>query len=328
MDHDTPENIAQTVAKIMEQNGELAILDATELRRSLSDPLLLAIPNGQTVCDFTNELRAAQSLMKPFQRKGTAKLTTVDSLIEWANRFKGENSVIYGQNEATNLSLTCIADYHAKGAATVVDDMGDPTARHCHHRAIYAFPLSKQWQQWSKISGQAMSGVEMGVFLEDNILDVIDPHIQLTTPGIAGAEATESDLRLIDIARRLEGSFGTGAQLLGMAKSFTVNETADYTVATNLTTGEHTIQVKAEHQDGNGQPIKVPKLFLIAIPVFEGGPSYRLPVRFQYRKSGSTVKFVLTLHDPKHAKDHAFGEAAESVKDKTGMPLLMGTPET
>ena len=153
MDHDTPENIAQTVAKIMEQNGEIAILDAPKIRRSLSDPLLIAVPNGQTVRDFTIELRASQCMMNPFQREGTAKLTTVDSLIEWANRFKGENSVIYAQNEATKLSLTCIADYHAKGAATVVDDMGDPTARHCHHRASYAFPLSKQWQQWSKISG-------------------------------------------------------------------------------------------------------------------------------------------------------------------------------
>jgi uncharacterized protein YfdQ (DUF2303 family) len=327
LDHKTPENIAQTVANIMEQIGAVDVMDITTATRRIDDPLVLAVPAGQTVQDFTDRLRQVQQILKPYQRKGTAKLTTVRSLIDWANRFKGENSIIYAQNDAANLSLTCVADYHGAGAAIIDNLNGDPSARHCHHRATYAFPLSKQWQAWTAISGAAQSGVEMGVFLENNILDVIDPHLQLTSPGIAGAEATEADHRLIDIARRLEGSYGTGAQLLGMAKSFTVNEAADYTVAHNSTTGEQTIQIKSEHVDGTGQPIKVPKLFLIAIPVFEGGPAYRLPVRFQYRKAGATVKFVLTLHDPKHAKDHAFDEAAQTVQADTSLPLLMGQPE-
>lgn len=327
MDDHTPENIAQTVVKIMEQNGEVDILPAEKVARLAHDPLLMAVPLGKQVQDFTAKLREHQQLLKPFQRKGTAHLTTVASLIDWANRFKGDNSVIYGRNEEKELSLTCIADYHGEGPENLDEASGDPTARHCRHRAVYAFPLSKQWQAWAAVSGSAMSGVEMGTFLEDNILDVIDPHLQLTSPGLPGQDATEADLRLIDIARRLEGNYGTGAQLLGMAKSFTVNETADYTVVNNLTTGEYSVQVKSEHIDGTGQPIRVPKLFLIAIPVFEGGPAYRLPVRFQYRKAGATVKFVLTLHDPKHAKDHAFDEAAAAAAESTGLPLLMGTPE-
>jgi len=203
LDYDTtPENIAQTVAKIMAETGIVDVLPAADITRQINEPLLLAVPSGQTVQDFSKTLREAQQILKPFQRKGTAKLTTVASLIDWANRFKGPNSVIYGQNESTNLSLTCIADYHDKGPAEIDNTYGDPTARHCHHRATYAFPLSKQWQAWAKVSGQPLSSVEMGTFLEDNILDVIDPHLQLTSPGIAGQEATESDLRLIDIARR------------------------------------------------------------------------------------------------------------------------------
>lgn len=329
MDYDTEgrENIAQTVAKIMEQNGAVDVLPSDKITRPLTEPLLLAVPSGQKVEDFTRYLREAQQVLKPLKRKGTAKLSTIESVIEWANRFKGLGSVLYAQNDGNAPSLTCIADYHEAGAETLDLHFGDPTARHCQHRATYAFPLSKQWQAWMKVSGNPISGVEMGVFLEDNILDVIDPHIQLTSPGIAGAEASEADLRLINIAQRLEGSYGTGTQLLGMAKSFTVNEAADYTVANNSTTGEATIQIKSEHLDGTGQPIRVPKLFLIAIPVFENGPAYRLPVRFQYRKAGPTVKFILTLHDPKHAKDHAFDEAVQHAAEATKLPLLIGTPE-
>lgn len=327
MDYPTPENVAQTVAKIMEQGGTVDVLGAEMTARDLASPLLIAVPDGQKVTDLTSQLRAASSYMKPHKREGTARLTTLDSVITWANRFKGEGSVLYAKNDDDAPSLTCIADYHLGGAPSVDVMTGDPTARHGKHRAAYSFPLSKKWQAWMKMSGTAQSGVEMGAFLEDNILDVIDPPIQLTTPGIAGSEANEAELRLIDIARRLEGSYGTGAQLLGMAKSFTVNEAADYAVAHNSTTGEATVQIKSEHLDSSGAPIRVPKLFLIAIPVFEGGVVFRLPVRFQYRKAGSTVKFFLTIHDPKHAKDIAFDEAVNEAATETGLPLLIGTPE-
>ena len=324
---DGAENIAQTVAKIMEQHGAVDMLLRDTILPNLGTPLLMAVPAGQQVQDFTDKLRAAQSFLKPFQRKGTATMQDLASLIAWANRFKGDNSALYASNTGDTPKLTCIADYHFEGPAQITD-MGDPTARHGHHRATYAFPLSRQWKAWQAQSGKPVSGVEMGEFLENFILDVIDPPMSLTSPGIRGSEASEADLRLIDIARRLDGSFGNANQLLGMAKSFTVNESADYMVAHNSTTGEATIQIKSEHIDGNGQPIKVPKLFLIAIPVFENGPAYRLPVRFQYRKAGPTVKFVLTLHDPKHAMDHAFTEATQQASQDTSLPLFIGSPES
>jgi hypothetical protein len=113
-----------------------------------------------------------------------------------------------------------------------------------------------------------------------------------------------------------------------MAKSFTVNEAANYSVSHNSTTGEASVQISAEHLDEKGQPVRVPKLFLIAIPVFENGPAYRLPVRFQYRKSGATVKFILTLHDPKTALDDAFHEATNHAAAETELPLFLGTPES
>lgn len=326
-DETTPENIAQTVAKIMSDNMAMPTpLEPDLMPRDLSTPLLVAVPNQHQVQDFTAKLREAQSILKPFMRKGTAKMADLASLIGWANRFKDSNSVLYALNQDSGPTLTCIADYHMAGPSSL-DEMGDITARHGQHRASYTFPVSKQWARWMKASGDAMSGVEMGAFLEDNILDVIDPPTALTLPGLAGAEATEAEIRLIDIARRLEGSYGNASQLMGMAKSFTVNEAADYTVAHNSTTGEATVQIKSEHMDANGQPIKVPKLFLIAIPVFEGGPAYRLPVRFQYRKAGQTVKFFLTLHDPKFARDHAFDEAVQAAHTETGLPLFMGQPE-
>lgn len=191
MENDTRENIAQTVAKIMEKGGTVNVLPGEDIQRNLDAPLLMAVPAGQSVIDFTAALRAAQSLIRPLQRKGTAKLTTLQSVIDWANRFKNADSVLYAQNEGAAPCLTCIADYHLAGPSQIDSAGFETTARHGHHRATYSFPLSKQWQAWLKVSGAAMSGVEMGTFLEDNILDVIDPPLSLTSPGIAGAEATQ-----------------------------------------------------------------------------------------------------------------------------------------
>ncbi len=317
------ENIAQTVARIAQRFGDTHAMHTHD-----AGVALFSLPESRKIVDLTAELRKHAEYAQPFARKGTARMTDLASLIDWANRFKGGTSALYASlKDGSGPAISCIADYHAAGPATVDMD-GDPAARHCQHRAIYAFPLSKQWNAWRKVSGQPMSGIEMGVFLEDNILDVIDPPIQLTRPGIAGAEASEAELRLIDIARRLEGSYGNANQLLGMAKSFTVDEAAAYTVAHNSTTGEATVQIKSEHMDKDGQPIKVPKLFPIAIPVFERGHVYRLPVRFQYRKAGPTVKFILTLHDPAAAIEDAFNEATAQAAEQTGLPLFLGSPET
>lgn len=324
---DTPENVAQTVADLMGKMPGPAVLAADYVHRDPTQPLLIAVPDGTKITDYSDRLHIAAQLMKPYQRTGTAQMADLTSLIAWAIRFRAENSVLFGKNTKSAISLTCIADYHLSGPATI-GDAGDPTARYGKHRASYTFPTSKSWDLWSAISGTGMTSMEMGAFLEDNILDVIDPPLSLTTPGIAGAEATESDHRLIDIARRLEGSYGTGYQLFGMAKSFSVHETSEFVEQRNSTTGEAALVHKTDHTDGNGQPIKIPKLFLIAIPVFDGGPAYRLPVRFQYRKSRDGVKFTLTLHDPKNALDHAFFEAMDRATTETGLPLFIGTPET
>lgn len=325
-DH-TPENIAQTVRDILATQPDCTVLDPTHIARHSTAPLLISVPDGRKIVDLTDNLRKVQSTLTPLRRTGTAKMTDLQSVIDWANRNKDADSALFAQNSETAPSITAIADYNRNGAETVHDGGFSTMARHGTHRATYTFPLSKQWKAWDAVSGKGMTSLEMGVFLEDHILDVIDPPLSLTSPGIAGAEASASDLRLIDIARRLEGNYGNAAQLLNMAKSFTVNETSDYTVQHNSTSGEGMLVVKSEHLDANNQPIRPPKLFLIAIPVFDNGPAYRIPVRFQYRKSGSKLAFFMTLHDPQHSKDHAFTEATRHAVESTSLPLFLGQPE-
>lgn len=320
------ENPAETMRKVIEEIGHVDALSFAE-HHTPGDPFLVAVPKGREVKDLTQTMQAIAERVKPFHRKGTARLETLASLTDWANRFQGESSALFANPDMDAPSLTCIADYHAEGAPEIDAEVGDESARHCHHRGVYRFPLSDEWKAWMAVSGRALEKDEMGEFIEANAKDVMDP-----TPGIIEGRETDKlqpwENRLIRTARQIEGRFGQLHQLLTMSKRFQVYETSDLKVTTNRDSGEAEIQFLNEHKDADGKPLNIPNLIIITIPVFRGGAPYRMPVRFRYRKSGASVKFILTVYNPEKAFEAAFEEATEEARQQTDLPLFYGTPES
>src|SRR5690606_12906176 len=101
---------------------------------------LVSMPAKRDITDLTLYHREAAQYLKPARRRGTAHFADLASLNTWANRFKGETSVLFASPDMRAPTLTCIADYHAEGPADPDNPQGDPTARHCQHRAVYDFP--------------------------------------------------------------------------------------------------------------------------------------------------------------------------------------------
>lgn len=321
----TMQNPAETMRDIMKEIGRHDPIE-TPTVIDLGKAHLITLPDGRKVSDLTDKLREAAGYLKPLRRAGTARLDDLDSLIAWAKRFQAENSVLFAKPDMQRPTLTCIADYHLEGPAQSVAPAGDPTARHCHHRAIYSFPLSEEWKDWMRISGQPLDKDEMGEFIEAHAKDIMDP-----TPAVLGGTISDEnepwENRLIQTAQKIEGRFGQLSQLLAMSRRFQVHETSDLTVKTNRDTGESEIQFLNEHKGADGKPLNVPNLITIAIPVFLNGAPYRLPVRFRYRKAGASVKFILTIYNPEKAFEAAFDEAVATARDATGLPMFQGTPE-
>src|SRR3546814_13779715 len=106
-----------------------------------------------------------------------------------------------------------------------------------------------------------------------------------------------------------------------------VYEKANVSEAVNLASGEVQIQFTSEHVDGTGSPLKVPNLFLIAIPVFKNGQFYRLAARLRYRRAPEGLVFWYELWRADRAFDHAFRDSCERARVDTELPLLFGTPE-
>lgn len=322
-----PKNLLETVIDQIGKGRTPADILSMTAEGNHPTARLVAVPNDMTVRDISPEIDRIATLLQPWRRAGTAQLTDLDSLIAWANRHKGATSALFADLGEKQQTLTCIADYLGQGAPVIDPIERDPKASHMRHRAVYQFPLSREWAIWTKVSGTELSGGQMGEFVEANAKDLLEPTPALlaNTPGARGIEDWE--VRMIETARQLQGRFGQYQTLIQLARNFQINEVSNVAASLNRDTGESSIQFLNEHQQPDGGAVLVPNLFMIAIPVFDNGAHYRIAVRFRYRKRGSEVKFFFTLHNADICLRDAIDEALARAAAETALPLFRGTPE-
>lgn len=246
---------------------------------------------------------------KPKFRSGTAEFTSIESLIDHVNRFKDTDSALFAVDDRTKPSITAVLDYHRAGSA------GDP--RYGRHRSLFQFPLSDEWKAWTKSDGEAFSMGEFAAFLEDRIIDVLDL--------IPSEDSLPEDMQRF--VNTVGGSIASPSKLIELSVGLKVNERSAVKEAINLASGEAQVQFVAEHVDDAGQPLRVPGLFLIGIPVFSHGPIYRLAARLRYRKTPGGLVFFYQLWRADRTFDHSFREACERARVETDLPMLFGKPE-
>lgn len=323
MTDEAPKNIAETLLAELPRLGEVQIINMPTAEAPEA-PFIAAVPEGLRIEDLTAKHRAVMEALKPLQRTGKAVLADLGSLIIWTNRFKGDDTVLFGQIHPEP-KLISVIDYHGSGAPVVAPERGDPAANYGRHRAVYNFPVSEQWKRWSAIDGKALDKDVFGEFIEANADDFLDPTPALL--GQAGGEIEAWEQRMIDIAAKIQGRFGKYAAINLLSRELKIHEVGHIDVKTNRDTGEAQVQFLTEHRSPDGSPLTLPNLFMIAIPVFEEGALYRLAVRFRYRKAGADVKFIASIYNPDAALRDAAREAMNYAQGETGVPLMMGRPE-
>ncbi|WP_380873627.1 hypothetical protein ACFB49_42780 [Sphingomonas sp. DBB INV C78] len=250
-------------------------------------------------------------LAQPRDRRGTANLTSLDSLIAHVNRFHDDDSVIFASDDRSSPSLTAVLDYHRAGAAA------DP--RFGRHRSHFAFPLSDEWKAWVAQNAKPMKMAEFAAFLEDRIIDVL--YL------IPDEDEVSEDLQKYINALGGNALIATPQKLVELSRGLQVYESSAVREAVKLESGEGQISFSVEHTDGSGAPLRVPSLFLIGIPVFRNGHPYRIAARLRYRKADGGLLFWYDLWRVDRTFDHAFNEARERVQIETGVPVLLGKPE-
>lgn len=250
----------------------------------------------------------------PRFRRGTAAMTSLDSFIAHVNRFGDEGSAVFANDDPATPKLTAVLDYHRSFA----DEFMPGEIRHGKHRTTFNFPLSDEWKAWIGKNGAVMSMAEFSLFLEDRIGDI----------AIAGDEFPEDVERFVNMNGG-SAAIADYATLIELSRGMKVYETANVEEATNLASGEGHIRFTIEHETRGrqGGAITVPKMFFIAIPIFDKGPFYRIAARLRYRKTGEGVKFWYDLYRHDRSFDHAFREAVARVEEETPAAMFFGSPE-
>ena len=255
----------------------------------------------------------------PERLQGTATLTRLESLIEHVNRFKDDDSVIYASEDRSNPKLTAVLNYHER-RNTPFSEVGEeistevPRPRWGDHRAVFNFPISDEWKAWTGANTKWFSMPDFAKFIEDRIIDVSDDHANLPAD-------------LADLVKRTNGKIASSARLMELSVNLEVFEGSKAGQKINLQSGEAAFEMTSEHVDKAGKKLSIPGMFVIRIPVFKHDVAYRLGARLRYRKTGDGLVFSYELFRHDAAFDDAVKNAAETVAERTELPLFFGSPE-
>ena len=266
----------------------------------------VSVPSGRRIASIKDIID--QFRKRPEAAIGFARLHDAASFMAHVNRHKfASESVIFADREKSR--FVAVYDYHDTGTT----GRSDTGANWCRHGSLYNAPTSPEWKAWRERENEFFDGPSFARFLDDRIADVV-------------AEPMQS-VSLSALRDRLGGSFATPSQLMDLSRNLTINVAAQVKSAFTLSSGEMSLAYAEQHQDGQGQPIKVPTLFAIGIPVYRNGTAYQLPVRLSYRLNGPAVKWSYTLYRAEDALDLAFKDASRAIADGTGLLVLAGEPD-
>lgn len=269
-----------------------------------------------TLTDVTNTVRESIEKHLPFRRTGNTILHRPESVIEFIQRFGDADSVMFVDAlDQMAPGLHIVINHHRQGPEDY--SLGDharrdDTARPGDHTASYSFPISGAFKAWKKVGEKGVSQEGLGQFIEERNEDFMEPSAAMRSKDLNLIEA-EWERGMVEIARRLGSRFGSFNDLKQLALHFEVHEDQRLIVKRNPTTGESVFGYENEHRQPNGEKLEVPNLFVIGIPVFEGGPLYRFPVRFAYRKEGGKVVFFLQVVNIEDVMKRAIESAVEHI---------------
>jgi uncharacterized protein YfdQ (DUF2303 family) len=185
-----------------------------------------------------------------------------------------------------SMTLTCVLN-EAPAQATLIAAWRD-------YRAIYSCPRSPAWKEWTALDGKQMA--------QEAFADFVEAHLEHLTQGKGYPAPTE---------------------VLQMARDLTVLTKGTYKRTINVTTGASILECKTDTDTGS---TVIPRAFLLAIPVFDGGALYQVEARIRMQMVNGAPCFLYQLHRRTEIERDAFGEVRGIAQDQTALPLFAGKP--
>ncbi|GAA5231786.1 DUF2303 family protein [Verticiella sediminum] len=278
-------NIAETAARLAPR-PEIVVEAADAQGR------LIAVPEGYHI-ETDEALRKLEDT--PRRKIGSVALRTPESFIEYVNRHKQPETLLYTTVDATAmppLNMTAIFNEHAPG------EYLDSPAGWCDFRAEFAPKVAFEWATWTKQDRKPMNQAEFAEFIENNIKDI----------------ATQ------------EG-FPTGTAMHQLATKFEITSDKRIRSAVRVQSGGVDIEYVDNEDAETTSRMQSFDRFQLGIPAFWQGQAYRLEARLRYRLREGKLTLWYELVRPDLVLDAAVETMVADIVAGTDTQVLYGAPK-
>jgi uncharacterized protein YfdQ (DUF2303 family) len=187
-----------------------------------------------------------------------------------------------------------IADYDSGSIGAVLDwhgcnSKGELKPGPRQHRCVLKLRPSEEFKRWAAMENKFHGQAAFAHFLEENAVDVMDPE-----PAV-----------LIEISRDLEGTQGV-----------------TFKSSTRLENGDRAFVYETETK-AKGD-IKVPREFVLSIPLYEGEQPVQLRCAFRWRINGGDLEMGFEWRRVEYQRRAYFSQMATAAAEETGCPVFFG----
>jgi len=240
----------------------------------------------------------------PERRKGTATVTTLAAFIDLVERHKDEHSVLFAQTAWPDPSLTAVLDYHTRGGA----------ARFGEHRVVYKFPLTREFQTWINGNKKLINQYDFTNFVEENIADL----------------SVAMDHEVEQFEALFRAKFAVPTDLIELSRGLSIHVGSKVKNAFKMQSGEAEIVFETEHTATNAknEPVHVPGLFMLSLPVFVDGGEVRIPARLRYRVKDGEILWSYDLYKWETTLRDRIALDFKGAITRTALPGFEGAPES
>lgn len=257
---------------------------------------IITLPGGETLAvRVGQQIQSLENYLPPKRIERTVTLLEAGSFVDYVNRFKNPNTLIFACVSETGVSFKAMLDYHA-GAPELKPD-------YCRHVAVFTAIETPEWKVWQAADRELMAQAEFATWLEDNL--------SLFTVGG-------------------ENKYPAGADLLELVKSLEGHRNARFAQSIRLDNGAHSVQydedivIRGGGTSTQAGTLEVPPMICGGLAIFQGADPYEMPARLKTRCVDRKLGLIFeTVNLPKIIRESIL-LLVKKVADGTQIVPLLG----
>lgn len=275
------------MGEVLQISGVMAALAASTTEVHEQGYYMHAIvPQGFKLEDIS---RAVEKMRpSPNRKSGTVLLKDLGSLMTYC----ADQSDAKASNGA---DLGYIyADPDARKITAVFNDQRTGEGWR-DHRAEYKAEYTPEFAKWMERNKHQFDQSGFAEFIEDNMADITAP---------------------------------AATALLEMATTIQAKTDINFSSAKRLQNGQVQLQYteNIDARAGANGAMEIPKEFTLGLRIFKNSDGYKVHARLKYRLHGGSIKFWYELDRVERVIEDAFSGYVETLREKSGYVVLLGTP--